>query len=546
MKLPAWSRSGELGWTIAALALLVIPVAHSLDLVQRASPLGMHEDALIGLRHLRHFVEHGRLVYNLETSTLGATSPVFWIVSGLGYLALGAVGAAGDLIGYHYRFALACWVVALVVFVSLGRGPLRLALAAFAVLALTTFVHGLQFLHGGLEGPFLMLSLAVIFRLVQAGIATATVLALAGALAWGRPEIALIAGPALLAVVLWHGPDLRARVRHAATLAIGWSVTPLAMLIFTGNALPTTVRAKAYFGESVRPLFSEPSRYLASKLELIAGVLKGTPHVTLPVCAIVVGYAAWQVGAEIRRRPAQREPRAFPWRLALALFAAGYTGFVVAVPALWAWYVTYWLGFALVVIAVALHDLAVRWLPVRAARYIAAAAVAVALVSYLRHREINQRATERYVRDLEQERWFRGQLGIDLRERWRAASVWMEAAGWQGYFNDARIYDEVGLTDDAVFRFAERDGCGYFMAALRELAPAYIVKRQFELDQNRMITGPRSCRDAPLFVDDAARREFFAMYEQVASYKTQRPGYFGPFSHLVLFRRTSTVGDSSR
>jgi hypothetical protein len=129
---------------------------------------------------------------------------------------------------------------------------------------------------------------------------------------------------------------------------------------------------------------------------------------------------------------------------------------------------------------------------------------------------------------------------VDLDTRWHASSVWMEAVGWQGYYNEARVYDEVGLVDRNVFDLVAKYRCGYFMAGLRTLKPQFIVKRKFEVDGNKMMIPPQQCPGAPLWANDAERAEFDRMYRVAATYDTQTPEAFGGFSHLVLFQRQDT------
>ena len=46
-----------------------MPLIQAHFLISQLKPLGMQEDALIGLRHLRHFVEHGRPIPRASSST---------------------------------------------------------------------------------------------------------------------------------------------------------------------------------------------------------------------------------------------------------------------------------------------------------------------------------------------------------------------------------------------------------------------------------------------------------------------------------------------
>jgi hypothetical protein len=537
---------------VAALVLLVLPLAQAYRLDRGLASVGVQEDAFIGLRHLRHFVEHGRLVYNLDTSTLGATAPLFWILSGIGYLVLHTLGLVHDLIAYHLGFVWTCWAATLVTFVALARGPGRVAVAALAVAGASLFAFGFRFMYLGLEGPFLTLSLAAIFVLVRARVRLEVVLAVCGVLAWDRPEIGLIAVPALLPPILLHARGARARLRRAGSFLVAWAVPPVLMLVLTGEVIPNTVRAKSYFGASTAALRAHPIDFLAARLRLIERNFVNH-HALVPVLiALVLGFATWHAIAAVRTVRAARargdDPSAspFPWRAALGLFAAGYTAFILLVPTLWDWYQANWAAFALVVAGVMIHDgiERLRARPTWSRRRAVALACAVAVLGAGAY--VAARSTYRMTRSavtiwLTRERDFRGRLGLDLDRRWHARSVWMEAAGWQGYFNDARVYDEVGLTDSEVFRFADRYGCGYFMAAMRALKPQFVVKRRLELRHNAIFTSPRVCPHAPLFLDAAARREFAATYRQVAVYSSEMTDPGGSFSgrdlDVLLFER---------
>ncbi len=506
----------------------------------------MQEDALIGLRHLRHFVDSGRLVYNTDTSTLGATAPLFWILSGVGYWILHTLHLAGDLLAYHYDFVFCCWAATLIGLVALARGPLRIGMAAYAVVVLSLFVYGLRFMYLGLEGPFLSLSLLLVFVLIAERVPTHRALFACGALAWDRPEIAMVALPVLIAVAILHDASTRDRVRCGAGLAIGWGLPPLLMLVFTGELMPNTVRAKSYFGDGLTSVAHRPFGFVRDRLDVIDVHIGSARHASLILIAVVAGHAVWSTMRATRALRARRAGGASAsreiWRAALGLFAAGYAVFILAVPDLWPWYVTYWLMFSLIVIGFIVHDAlaflrtARAWPNTRVA--IAACVVAaIAVGTYVDERSAYHSTRTSTVYWISQESQFRGRLGRDLATRWHATSVWMEAAGWQGYYNDARIYDEVGLVDSAVFGFAERYGCGYFMAAMRELRPQYVVKRKLEIDENAVFTSPRVCPAAPLFVDAASRAEFFAHYRQVAAYDAQDEAYFGALGHLLLFQR---------
>jgi len=513
-------------WTVAALALIALPLWHAIRLDHELKAIGVQEDAFIGLRHLRHFVEHGRLVYNLDTSTLGATSPLFWITSGLAIWTMHGTPPQELVLGYHLDFACTCWIATLVAFVLLARGALRVVAAAWIVAAVTVFAVGLRYMHLGLEGPFLTVSLAIVCALVHAGVRPERVLALCGVLAWDRPEIAALALPAVLVAIAVHaGP----RLRCAGAFAAGWIAPPLAMLVLTGSPIPNSVRAKSFFGATAEALRAHPVQYVLDRVGQLRTALDVSEYVVPVVLALLVAATAWWAVAALRARTA------FPWRLALGVFACGYSGFVLTVPQLWEWYPAFWVGFAAIALGVALHDLAAR---VPRTSHVAAGAAVIACAIYVAGRHGFSLARHRAITILSQEHDFRGRLGRDLDEKWHARSVWMEAVGWQGYFNDARVYDEVGLADSEVFRFAEHDGCGYFMAAMRALAPEYVIKRRFELDWNAMFDPPHSCpTGARMFLDDAARAEWTAHYREVARYDSAQPEFFGDYSHLVLFRR---------
>ncbi len=78
---------------------------------------------------------------------------------------------------------------------------------------------------------------------------------------------------------------------------------------------------------------------------------------------------------------------------------------------------------------------------------------------------------------IQQDAGFRGRLSHELNDRWHAKSVWMEAAGWQGYFNDAHVFDEVGLVDESALARAHDYGCRYFVRSLQDLKPQFVIKR---------------------------------------------------------------------
>lgn len=524
----------ELGVAVVAVAGVLLALLPALELVRPLRHVGMQEDAMIGLRHLRNLLDGEGLVYNRGQSALGVTDPLFWLASGVLAKPLLLLGLSPDVITAHYVACLVFLATALLLFAFAGRAADRLVAPAVLGLLGAAFFWPLRFLYLGLEGPFLLLSVALVGFLAGRwrGRREATLAGLVGALSWNRPEIALLAAVCVLPhLALLRDRSLRAR--SAAAWVAGFAAMPVLFRLLSGSFLPGTVEAKAYFGNPSAP---PTLAFLAGRLEYLDAFLatgKGTAAALLAVAfvAAVLGPLAYLRG------PRER----VPWATSVfPAFVLGYGGFVLFVPALWEWYVTFWVAFSLVLVGVLLSLAARGVAGERPRRLLALGGAALLLLGaggWFAGRLEARRAE--IIGWLEVENGFRGHLSRELGTRWAAKSVWMEAAGWQGYFHDARVYDEVGLVDDSTLPLARQHGCRYFVSALQTLRPEFVIKRRFEIERNVLITPPKSCPNAPLFVDEADRAWFDAHYARVERYQTPIAGYFGEYSFLDLYRRTS-------
>lgn len=534
--MPHWLRELTKGNVSALVVFAVSAVAVILAirpgaaLMHALHGLGMQEDAMIGLRHLRNLVDGYGLVYNKGEVSLGATDPLFWLASYFVVKPLELITGESNLIAYHYAACFLFGLGALSLFlVARERRDALVAAGTMALLA-NLFFWPLRFFFLGLEGPFILLCLAVIGALLRRDETRWELLvcALVGVLAWNRPEIAAVAFLAFFPhLLLTVGPGRKKRV---IAYVVGALLTPILVKLASGSFLPGTVAAKFYFGAPSSTFSIESLLGRVTHLDEFIGLWPGVAALLLLVsyATALIGFARFLVGGRGR----------IPWSESVyPAFVAGYSSFVLLVPSLWEWYISFWLGFVLVLLS---------WLAIRCAKYLAgdvvgdwrlaACSLAVLAVAWLIGSATTGKRLE-IINWIQEDYAFRGKLSYDLRNTWKAKSVWMEAVGWQGYFNDARVYDEVGLVDDKTLALSKKYGCRYFVMAVKEFGPDFVIKRRFEVERNTLITSPKNCPGAPLFVNDADRSWFFANYERVASYQTRTPGYFGEYSFLELYRK---------
>lgn len=511
------------------LVLVLLPGAL---LMRELLHVGMQEDAMIGLRHLRNMLEGSGFVYNRGESALGTTNPLFWVFSFLAIKPFYLASPSVDVLIAHYYFCGFALLAAAIAFAMAAPSRTRTVSVAAMALLSVLFFWPLRFLYLGLEGPFMLFCLGVLGLLAvrTAGKREGLFATLVGFLSWNRPEIALILVPAVLFYALLMS-DKSSRIRVSVGYVVGAMAFPLMLKLVSGAYIVGTVQAKAYFGNPSPPFdldfFVQRIIYLDSFIGLGGGV----------TALLLVGIFASAIIGILDFLQGDRKQ--MPWvRGVYPAFVAGYSCFVLFIPSLWEWYVTFWLSFALVQYGVLISrgiSCCFSALRDNAGTVMLGATVLLLSTSWLMGHRLATQRTE-IAGWIAQDAGFRGRLSKELNERWHARSVWMEAAGWQGYFNNARIFDEVGLVDDETQPLAQKYGCAYFVSALRELQPQFIIKRQFEMDRNVMLTPPRSCPNAPLFSNDADRLWFDSKYEAVEHYGTPAPGYFGEYSFLVLYR----------
>ncbi len=494
---------------------------------------------MIGLRHLRNLLDGHGLTYNRGESGLGVTDPLFWVASYLLVKPLTWILSTPDVVVLHFVACFTFLIAGIALFCFARRGSERAASAAMMALFGVIFYWPLRFLYLGLEGPFMLCSVATIGFLASrwSGRRDVVVCLLVGILSWNRPEIAIITLPSVLFYSLLLS-DRSKGMRSSLAYLGGVLAVPLLLKIFTGSFMAGTVRAKSYFGNPSPPLsaqfFIDRLKYLDAFIGLGSGL--ALLMLVIVFCIAIAGVVSFLRGPRTN----------MPWGSVYSAFVAGYSCFILVIPSLWEWYVTFWMAFALVLLGSRLVD-CIAWAGAgssRVASYTAAFSALLVAGSWMLINRIEPREVE-IAGWIGQDSAFRGKLSRDLAERWHAKSVWMEAAGWQGYFNDARIFDEVGLVDDSTLPLAKKFGCSYFVSSVRVLKPEFIIKRQFEVERNQMLTPPKSCPNAPLFSSDDDKLWFFAHYERVETYQTEVPGYFGEYSLLDLYRLRK-VGETLR
>lgn len=83
---------------------LVLVLLPGLLLMRELLHVGMQEDAMIGLRHLRNMLEGSGFVYNRGESALGTTNPLFWVFSFLAIKPFYLASPSVDVLVAHYYF----------------------------------------------------------------------------------------------------------------------------------------------------------------------------------------------------------------------------------------------------------------------------------------------------------------------------------------------------------------------------------------------------------------------------------------------------------
>ncbi|UYK66126.1 hypothetical protein NG831_18675 [Xanthomonas sacchari] len=515
---------------IAFLAIL-IALAPSAQLVYALRHVGMQEDAMIGLRHLRNMLEGHGLVYNVGYSALGVTDPLFWLASSVIVKPLMVLTGGQDVLALHYLACVIFNVAAMVILVYRAPRHTRTLTAVVLAVCSVFFFWPLRFLYLGLEGSFLLLSVAVLAWMAGALSQARSYLmaGIAAVLAWNRPEIAVVAFLSVVPYLLLQR-GRRQVLRDVAAYAVGVATVPILFWMISGRLVPGTVAAKAYFGAPSSPLTFDAIVNRFDYLDAFIGMGAGVSVALLSLVGIIALADAFIFFKQGRN--------SVPWRSGVySLFVAGYSCFILLIPSLWEWYVSFWLAFVLVLLS-RLVVTAILWMraeDVGAARRTTVFAFCVLALCWLAVPRTEAKRAE-IISWIQQDAGFRGRLSHELNDRWHAKSVWMEAAGWQGSFNDAHVFDEVGLVDESALARAHDYGCRYFVRSLQDLKPQFVIKRRFEVEKNTMVTPPKSCPGAPLFSTREDRAWFFDNYDRVETYETPSPGYFGEYSVLDLYR----------
>jgi hypothetical protein len=555
-----WDRpfSGALVARLVAVAAVALVCSYIASFVLNVTNVGFAEDGMILARAMKHFSEGGVLAYNRGEPLSG--------VSGVGAALLLApvtlilTKLNGNTFDLSY---LAMSYVSLVFFCGFLFLHIGASITIFGATTLLFWIltNGYLVWFGlGLEHiPILLFY--VIGALVVTQWRSVPGMFLLGLLCGIRPEllvVALCASSLLFFMSLmpwgseWQGPTTRL---HLALFG-GAATFIAAYFLLTGSVLPQTVAAKSFFRpQSVfQPLFEEGVGFLVRRSVEIwkdctqRAVAPALDYFVLSFAFLSSVLFACSMLLSRKVRETYGLLTIYP-----SLLLLGYHAFLVFASG-WSWYTA---NYVLLVGLIAITNLLIitRVFPsiasVRARVTTEVAIIVACLGLYVAYQPVwstSARNTYSWMRNwVKADEAFRGSVSRWLRDRASetgAKTVWMEAAGWQGFFHSLRVLDEVGLTSKATLSFARSAGCDYFVSALKHFQPDLIVKRQLELDKNAMLVPNRNCPAMPLFSSDEDRRWFSEHYHSVWVFDAPDPEWFGPLGRLVVFERTTDPSHS--
>lgn len=484
------------------------------------------EDFFITFRHSENLARGQGLVFQPGERVHGFTSPLGVLLPALLQRLSGASTHLVPLWLFRAVCAAAFAAGGLLLVRAVRGGPAgRLAAAALAALYLVE-AKSITFTISGMETGLVFLFLAWTLHLLAQPRPRWTRLGLAWAgLMWCRPDGCIYVAAASAAWLAFTPLPRREAVR--GLVAAGLVTTAVYLPWFAGawayygSPIPHTVTAKA-----AAPHFATVPDALGWRLlegaQLVFAPaylrLGGWPDWIGPasaaVCAVAAGYWVLPTGDRVGRTASL-----------LFLLLLGY---LALIPYPFPWYLPSVAVVGLVALARALATLHGRGgAPARRAAAALLGAVLVIgmgrlLVQTSHQLRVQQRVIEDEVRTA---------LGRWLRERVRPDErVFVECAGYVGYFSQARLLDSIGLVAPEVVRLRRERGLT-FAALVPALDPEWLVLRPHEVGMIRA--------GAPLALERYEPVALFDASEQLRAH-TALPGlgfllYDARF--LVLRRR---------
>jgi len=467
-----------------------------------------YEDSLISFRYAENLSEGGGFVYNTGEKILGTTSPLWTLL-----LALLRVAGYDNTIDSARFLSLLFDTLTVLILMTTFCSLKQPRFASLWAILFASSSGIVPITMSGMETSLLILSMALAIR----GIALKTSLLAIGAAmtVLTRIDGLLFAVPFLAASLI---TDRRWGLRQVAMtviLLLPWLVFSTS---YFGDPVPQSLKAKMAvydlgFSFSAKPfierftpigqatLIKSLVKAVSSIVILagIAGVRKGT-HPLLPVAGYFFIYSVlfMSSGGLI-----------FPWYLTPAIFAYDLilaTGFVM------------------------LLGKAESWIGKKAAD-IATCFVIIAIAT-LNISILSGRLDEyREIQGIEDE--LRTEIGLWLRDNAGSGeSVFLEPIGYIGYHAGpgVGIIDEIGIVSPQIERI-RRETPAWYIKALRELRPDYIVEYTRSLEEN-VAEGASS----PLFTNHEDLEWFYENYGVVKTF-----GAMGHYPHIAEKEKRYTI-----
>lgn len=443
------------------------------------------EDAFITFRYAENLASGNGFVYNTGEHVLGTTTPLWTLfLAGVRSIGIPEITSCAKVIALVLE-ALSM----LAVFALLRQSGLFASFAGTALYCSSPAIVPISI--SGMESPLLIACMCLALlgyqrRSALFGIGLALTLLT-------RIDGAIFVLTMLCAALLQERRWALKQGALALALCLPWFLFSLA---YFGSLLPESVLAKhAVYQSDVRnslrpflvqftPFLEVRAAALVAKgvffLLLLAGLIRSvrSERHLLPLSAFFIAYVAVFGASGIL---------VFSWYLVPAAFASM---FLIALGADWC------LSFAASVSrrALLLRALALWGLP------IGLCAVHLATLHSRAEHSKQLQAVEEHLRK---------EVGLYLCAQAPAGSqVFLEPLGYMGYYAGSAltIHDEVGLVTPAVIPYRS-SGDGWYVPALKDLRPDYVVQYAYALEQN-MTEGS----EVRLFRDERERAWFREHY----------------------------------
>lgn len=447
------------------------------------------EDAFITLRYGENFW-HGRgLVFNTGEHVLGATSPLWTLITGL-VVTIFPLSAALIVINL---LALGAFIGVALLSTQILR-EWQMPAACTILMIATLFLHHLTVAVSvnGMETSLFTLWMATsLYALIRERQDLAIVLAALATLT--RPEGAIWSA-CLFLILFWQKRfAVWRQVVIYAALVLPWIIIAT---LYYGSPLPQSARAKSGINDSTTLLewFWHPIDILIilSKFSGLEFFLRSIGILALPFAFLWVG--AWVAGTRFAWK------KRAPGLLLVVIFFLAYSAFYyLGNPSIFEWYhIPPMVMFALIAV-IPLGQLISRWRGQAIVLIAAAAGLAIPLfVDFDSHLRVQEYEDET-----------RRPLSEYLAECTpKDAKLMVEPVGYIGHFSERYIYDMAGLVSVDLAKARMNGDDDWPIQEIRRLAPNYLLLREYEVRENKFFADG----DIPLFPTEADRAWFEETY----------------------------------